>query len=149
MVRLRWRQCSASGLFSANAKRQAGSGSMDALLRQPPLRIEGGLAAGPRRGDGLAVVAVRDVPRREDPPDARVGALRLRPEDVALVVELELPLQKVGVRGVTDRQEDAADTELLEAAVDGALEPGPGDELVAEDLVEDPIPLHRDFWIFQ
>jgi hypothetical protein len=70
------------------------------------LGLEGRHAAGPGRGDRLTVALVLDVAGGEDPGNAGLG--RPRPgEDVALVVELELAVQEVGVRLVADREEQA------------------------------------------
>src|SRR5260370_32590285 len=108
------------------------------LLREPALGVEGGLA--PRAGGGnrLAVVTIRHVAGGKNPFDARVGALRLRPEDVALGIKLHLACEKIGVRRVPDRQEDAADVKLLGGAVGSAFQTRGRDAgfFGAEDLLE-------------
>src|ERR1019366_155378 len=97
---------------------------MKALLRQPTLRIERGLTTRARSRHRLAIVIVRHIAGREDALHARVGPLRLRPDDVALRIDLELAIEKIGIWRVADRQEKAADVELLLRVIDGALELG-------------------------
>src|SRR5438874_7775186 len=88
----------------------ARSRSVPARLEEA-LGVDGSLAAHPRRRDGLAVDHVDDVARREHALDAghRAGLVH---DDVA-VAKLDLPLEQAGVRGVTDRDEHAADRKLL------------------------------------
>src|SRR5206468_2807902 len=92
-----------------------------AVLGEPALGVQGGHAAGAGGGDGLAVVVVGDVAGGEDAFDAGPGAGRLRPDDVALVVDLELAAEEGGVGGVADGQEDAAGADAGGQGRDGLV----------------------------
>ena len=86
---------------------------MDALLSQPPLRVQRRLAAHPRRGDRLTVGGIRDVAGGEDALDTRVRAERRRPADVPLVRQFDLSGEEIGVRRMTDRREVTGDGQFF------------------------------------
>jgi len=64
-------------------------------------------AAGGRRGDRLPVGSVLHVPGVENPRHAGTGAPL--GNDVAVLVEFELPLENSRVRDMTDGHEDSLD----------------------------------------
>src|SRR5512133_2196045 len=107
------------------------------VLAEPPLGVDRGLAAHPRRGDRLPVGRVGDVARGEDAGDRRVRRRRLHLE-VAHLVHRQLPLEDVGVGLVADPHEDPLEREVADLPVGGALHAEPGDRLpVAQDLLGD------------
>ena len=67
---------------------------------QETLGFDGGFAAGAGSGDGLAVDAVFDVSGVEDAFDAGAGAALSN--DVAVGIEVDLPLENLGVGDVAD-----------------------------------------------
>src|SRR5579862_4604568 len=68
------------------------------------LGVERRHAAGPGGGDGLAVGVVGDVPGGEDSRD--VGGCRAwLDQEIAALVEVELPLEQLGVGLVPDGDE--------------------------------------------
>src|SRR5688572_20262617 len=71
--------------------------SMKSLLRKPAFRVQRGLAAAAGGRHGLAIVVVGHIPRGKDAFNARVGTLRLCPDDVALWVELQLTAEEIGI----------------------------------------------------
>src|SRR5437016_9620672 len=77
----------------------------DALVRQPTPAVERGLAAGAGGGDGLAIDVIDDVAASEDALDVRHRGIAMRQDDVAALVELELPGVDARVRRVPDGNE--------------------------------------------
>src|SRR5829696_1296518 len=74
---------------------------------QVPLGVEGGHAAGPGGCDRLAIVIVGDVTGGEDAPFAGEGSHQRRVLNVALLVQLQLSVQKRSVGRMADREEQA------------------------------------------
>src|SRR5262249_22306777 len=94
-----------------------------AEVAQPALGVERGHAAGAGSRHRLLVIVVRHVAGREDAGHARVGPLRLRPEEVAIGLQLDLAFEEIGIGRVADRHEHAAGRDLLGGGVHGTLEP--------------------------
>src|SRR6185436_19206946 len=106
----------------------------DPLRLEPALRVDRGLAAVARRGDGLAIPVVVDVAGDEDALDPCVSFIV--DDEVALGVDLEPVLERLGVGAVADRDEQAVDRQrLLDADVgvdlDLRIDPGPLDHDLA------------------
>src|SRR5918994_1491268 len=74
--------------------------------RQEALGVERAHAAGPGRGDGLAVRVILDVADREHAGDVRLRRARLR-DQITGVVVLELVQEQRRVRVVADRDEQS------------------------------------------
>ena len=111
---------------------------MNSLRREPAFGIEGGHAAGAGGGDGLAVVVVGYVAGGVHAFLAREGSHQSRVFDVALVVQFELALEKIGVGRVADRQEEAAGGQVLAAPFFIVLDADAGDArlVVAQDFID-------------
>src|SRR4051812_44014711 len=77
-----------------------------AVLREPSFRVDRRAAPGARGGDRLPVGAVDQVAGREDAVQVRVRAAALG-DDVAVLVQLDLPLHELAARVVADRDEEA------------------------------------------
>src|SRR4051794_13870330 len=119
----------------------------DALGLQPPLRVDRCLAAIGRGRDRLAVAVVVHVPGDEDAVDLRV---RLVGHDqVALVVDVEPVFERVGVRLVTDGDEQALDRFVDFVAVDRVAQAQPLDLVLAEDVRDLCVPAHADLGVLQ
>src|SRR5688500_370667 len=88
----------------------------DSFRGQIALGIECGHAAGAGAGDRLAIVVVGHVPSGEYSRNAGVRSEQSRVLDIALIVELDLPLEEVCVRRVADRQEQATGVQILGSA---------------------------------
>src|ERR1700760_4255010 len=80
------------------------------VLRQPPLRVDRGRTAAPRRGDGLPVYMVDHVSAGEDALDRGPGGPALDIQ-VALGADGKLPGEQFAARLVADRDEHAANRE--------------------------------------
>src|SRR5947207_1841201 len=81
------------------------------LHLQPPLRIYCSHTPGTSRRYCLAIYMVLHVAARKDAIDARVRRFPAR-EDVAIVVELQLARENVGVGPMPDRDEDTVGPEV-------------------------------------
>ena len=92
-----------------------------AEVAQVPLGVEGALGAGARGGDRLAVGVVDEVADREDAGELGPGR-GLVGDDVAVLVGVDLALDQLGARAVADRDERAADREVLRLAGLGVLQ---------------------------
>src|SRR6266508_1056155 len=79
----------------------------DALVRQPALAVECGHAAGSGGGDRLPVDVIDDVAAREHTLNVRRGGVRMRKDDVAALVEVELSRVCRGVRRMADGHEES------------------------------------------
>src|SRR5690349_13319061 len=95
-------------------------------IAQVPLGVEGALGPAARGRHGLSVGVVDKVADREDPVQLGLGR-RLLNLHVALVVELDLTLDELGARPVSDCDEGATDIQLLLLAGLGVLHPDLGD----------------------
>ncbi len=80
---------------------------MDILSGQPAFSIQSRHAAGSGCGDGLAEIVISHIAGSEHTFNARIGALWSRPDDVTLRGRLQLAIQEVCVRSMTDRTEIA------------------------------------------
>ena len=79
------------------------------------LGIQSRGAAGPSGGDRLTVAVVHEVTTGEHPGD--IGERRAAfDEDVALVVEVDDPLDQLVARVVSDRDKQAGDREFTQFA---------------------------------
>src|SRR5215468_2201751 len=94
-------------------------------VAQVPLGVEGALGAAAGRGDGLAVGVIDEVADREDPGELGLRG-RLVDDDIALLAQLYLALDQLGPRPVADRDERAADLDVLLLAGLGVLQPDAG-----------------------
>src|SRR6185436_498995 len=121
----------------------------DALVRQPALAVERGHAAGAGGGDGLAVDVVDGVAAGEDALDVRDGGIVVRSDDVAALVELELPRVHLRVRRVADGDEEPLGGEVgdfvrLQVA---QLQRGDAAFLRADDFVDGGVVAELDLRI--
>ena len=78
-----------------------------AAFGQPAFGIQSGHAAGSSGRDRLTIVTVGHVAGSEDSFFARQRSLGRRPANIALFVQFQLAGQEVGIRRVTDCEEDA------------------------------------------
>src|ERR687898_1826222 len=90
--------------------------------RQEALGVERAHAAGPGRGDGLAVCVILDVADREHAGDVRLRRARLR-DQITGVVVLELVQEQRRVRVVADRDEQSVGREVAHLSRLDVLEP--------------------------
>src|SRR6516162_675994 len=118
------------------------------VLRQPPLRVDGGRTAGARRGDGLPVDPVHHVTAGEDPFD-RGARGRLVDEQVAVGVDGELSGEQLTARRVADSDEYAAHREHLLLAGKDVLDPQPGELALADHLDNLGVPDELDLGVRQ
>jgi hypothetical protein len=102
---------------------------VDAVRGEVSLGIESARAAGTSSGDGLSIIVVGNVAGREDSFDAREGARGLGQFDVAFCIQFELASEKVRVRGVADREENARRLDLAVGLADGARKSNRGDAM--------------------
>src|SRR5262245_14012848 len=101
---------------------------MNSFCRQRALGIEGRHAAGTGGRNPLAVIVISDTSRGKHSVNAGVSPLRSGPLNILLLGQFELPAEKIGVRGMSDRREVPARRELFGAMrVDRALDPHAGD----------------------
>ncbi|EMF27163.1 sugar ABC transporter ATPase [Streptomyces gancidicus BKS 13-15] len=107
------------------------------------LRVEGCRTAGTGRGDRLAVGVVHHVTGREDARDvgARRGCVDLQ---VALLVQLQLALEELGARVVTDRDEQAGHRQVGEFTRLDVAQLETRELLVTLDLGDLAVPDERD-----
>src|SRR5438876_4204377 len=77
----------------------------DPLVGQPAFAVERGHASGARGGDRLSIDVIDGVAAGEDAVDVGLRRVVVRQNDVAALVELELPLVHLGVRRVADGHE--------------------------------------------
>src|SRR6185369_10937770 len=106
----------------------------DALGLEPALGVDRGLAAVGCRGHGLAVAMVVDVARDEDALDLRAGLIV--DDEIALLVDLELLLEDLGVRAVADRDEQALHRDVADLVGRGNAKTETLDLRAAKDLVD-------------
>src|ERR1700727_3450926 len=78
---------------------------------EDPLRFDRGHAARARGGDGLPVVVILYVARREDTRDIRLGSVM--GEEEAVVVNIELAFEHFRIGVVADRHENTGSFQLV------------------------------------
>src|SRR5689334_19134703 len=102
-----------------------------------PLRFDGGHAAGACGRDGLLIDAVLDVAGVEYAGD--VGARASVRNDVALFVEIDLAAERLGVRDMTDGDEETAHVLLPDAVGLQVVQLDSGDDVLAGvvDVLDD------------
>ena len=98
---------------------------------------------GTGRGDRLPVHVVLHVARGEDAGHRGDGRIGLG-DDVAVLVELQLPGEQRGVRRVPDRDEHPADRKLAQCIGLGVAQAHRFELAVADDIVDDGVPAHVD-----
>src|SRR4051812_37376998 len=128
-------RCDGSGQhLGVGPRLRLGGGLGDVLeLAEVALGVQRRRAAGARRGDGLAVVVVDEVARREDP--RQVGAGRgVAGDDVAVLVELHLAGEQLRARVVADRDEQAGGRQRARLAGDGVAQGQRLEAVLAVDL---------------
>src|SRR5579862_3017310 len=86
-------------------------GASGLVSGEEPLRFDRGHAARARGGDGLPVVVILYVARREDTRDIRLGSVM--GEEVAIGVHIELAFEHFGIGVVADRHENTGSFQLL------------------------------------
>src|SRR6185312_10613286 len=122
---------------------------VSAERRDEPLGVERGGTAGAGRGDRLAVGVVDHVTGGEDAGHARPGAGRLDLH-VTLVVQLDLALEELTARVVTDGHEHACHVQHLGLAGVHVADPYAGDLAVGtQDLFDGAVPLDLDLVVAQ
>ncbi len=95
--------------------------------------FESGHAARARGGDGLTVAAVLYVACGEDAGDdltVERGEDIVFALDVAVAIQIHLAFEELGVRNVTDAEEEAAERDLLHLAGDGVAHADAADFLL-------------------
>ena len=111
------------------------------------LRLQSGLAAGPNRGGDLLVDRIAHIPGGPHPFDA--GPLVGVGHDVAVVIQLQLAAQKVGVGHIADGDEHPFGGEQAFFAGFDVAHPEAGDHLITLDLGHDRIPQEFDLFILE
>src|SRR5918994_2647705 len=99
-------------------------------VSQVPLGVERRHAPGPRRGHGLAVGVVDEITGRENAGELRLGRAVLG-QHVTVLVRVDLVLDQLGKRRVTDGDERAAGSHLLGLAGLDVLQPDRSQSAVA------------------
>src|SRR5580704_486578 len=117
-----------------------------APLLEPALGVDGGHAAGPGRGDRLAVVVVLHVAAGEDAVDAGPGRAVER-LDVPVGLQLQLTLEERAVGFVADGDEEPVDGDLGGVAAHRVLEAQAADLGVPEDLGHRRVPGELDLGV--
>src|SRR6266540_6909670 len=114
---------------------------------QPALGVDGGRAARARRGHRLPVDVVDHVAGGEHPVHAGGGRWWSGGDDVAGLVELELPAEQLGVRGVPDGDEHPGDRQDRLRAVLEVAQAHPVHRLLAEHVVDHRVPGELDLGV--
>src|ERR1051326_7638425 len=83
----------------------------DALVREPALAVERGLASAAGGGDGLPVNVIDGVAAGEDALNVRGRRIPMRQCDVAALIELDLSRVRLRVRRVSDGDEESLRSE--------------------------------------
>src|SRR5262249_6591284 len=110
---------------------------------QIALRFECGHTTRSGSGDRLPVDVILHVARREHTADRRASAAG-RGEDVAVLVQVELTLEQLGVRRVPDRDEDARHRQLSDRTRLDVAQLQRVDASVAADVLDDAVPVEVD-----
>jgi hypothetical protein len=119
-----------------------------AALFEPAFGVDGGHAARPGRGDGLAVVVVLHVASGEHAVHAGAGGA-VEGADVAVVIQLELALEQGAVGLVPDGHEEAGHAELGFLARDGVTQVDAPYLGVALNAADHGIPAEVDLGVFE